>query len=71
MRYGQRSSKLVDSSFRQIQPTLRANYYPMRNSEIELEAGANFSRQRDTTVAGTTRTTENGFLVSAGYRIDF
>ena len=71
VRWGLRTDKFIDSKFKQIQPTLRLNYYPMRNSEIEVEAGGNFSRQR-TMVAGALNTTrETGFVLSAGYRIDF
>ncbi len=71
VRWGLRTDKFIDSKFKQIQPTLRMNYYPMRNSEIEVEVGGNFSRQR-TMVAGALNTTrETGFVLSAGYRIDF
>lgn len=69
--YGLRSSKLVDSNFSQFQPTMRLNYYPMRDMELELELGANFSSQRDTMAGLITTTSESGILVSAGYRLDF
>lgn len=70
-RYGYRSDKFIDSSFRQIQPTMRFNYYPMRHSEIELELGGNFTRQRSVIGAVTNRTNETGWVINAGYRIDF
>ena len=70
-RYGVRNDKLIDSRFRQFQPTLRINYYPVRRSEIEIEVGGNFSRQ-DSVVLGTkTSMTERGVVISAGYRLDF
>ena len=71
LRYGYRTSKVIDSTYRQFQPTMRLNYYPRRNAEFELEMGGNFNRQRDNVAAVITRTNESGFLVSAGYRIDF
>jgi len=71
VRYGLRRDKLIDSTFRQLQPTLRMNFYPMRHAEIEIEAGGNFSRQRDRIGGVQTKTTENGFVISAGYRVDF
>jgi len=70
-RYGSRSDKIANSHFRQIQPTLRINYYPIRHSELELEVGGNFSRQRTVDIRGTTTTTEKGFLLNIGYRLDF
>ncbi|MEY4502434.1 MAG: hypothetical protein RIS52_2324, partial [Pseudomonadota bacterium] len=71
MRYGYRSDKVIDGTFRQFQPTLRFNYYPIRQSEIELEFGGNFSTQK-TTVGGIPSTnTERGILMSLGYRLDF
>ncbi len=71
VRYGLRKDKLIDSDFRQLQPTLRMNYYPMRHAEIEVEVGGNFSRQRTTTAGVLNTTKETGFVLSAGYRIDF
>lgn len=70
-RYGSRSDKIGNTHFRQIQPTLRINYYPIRHSELELEVGGNFSRQRTVDISGTTTTTEKGFLLNVGYRLDF
>lgn len=70
-RYGYRTDKLIDSKFQQIQPTLRINYYPIRHSELEIEFGGNFSKQRSSDISGTTTTTEKGFLLNAGYRLDF
>lgn len=71
LRYGQRSSKLVDSNFNQFQPSMRLNYYPMRDVELELELGANFSSQHDNLAGQITTTSESGILISAGYRLDF
>ena len=70
-RYGYRSDKLIAGSYRQIQPSIRFNYYPMKRSEVEIEIGANFSNQK-TSFGGTPSTnTERGILLSAGYRLDF
>jgi hypothetical protein len=71
VRYGYRTDKLIDSKFSQVQPTMRFNYYPISHSEIEIEIGANFSRQRTVVAGAAATTTENGFVVNAGYRIDF
>ncbi|MBI1403158.1 MAG: hypothetical protein GC147_08095 [Porphyrobacter sp.] len=71
LRYGQRQSKLIDSTFSQFQPTLRINYYPMRNMELEVEVGANVSHQSDTVNNLTSTFDETGLLLSLGYRIDF
>lgn len=67
-RYGIRNDKFSDSTFQQFQPTLRINYYPIRQAEIELELGGNFSRQQST-LQGTS--SETGIFISAGYRLDF
>ncbi len=71
LRYGRRDSKLIDSTFRQLQPTLRMDYYPMRNIEIEVEVGANFTHQTDTVNNLTSTFDESGLVFSLGYRIDF
>lgn len=71
LRYGQRHNKLDAGSFRQFQPTLRFNYYPMRHSEIEVEFGLNFSRDRAVSGGSFMTTRESGYVLSAGYRIDF
>ena len=70
-RYGFRSDKLTASTFRQFQPTLRMNYYPMRQSEIEIEIGANLSRQHQISPGVDAISTERGIVLSAGYRLDF
>lgn len=71
VRYGLRNSTVMDSTYSQLQPTLRLNYYPMRSLELEIEAGANFASQRDTVAGQATTTDETGFVISAGYRFDF
>lgn len=71
LRYGFRDNKLDNGTFRQFQPTMRVNYYPMRGGEIEIEGGANFSRQKSIFGGSPTTTTEQGYVLSAGYRIDF
>lgn len=71
LRYGMRKDKLTDGSFTQFQPTLRINYYPIRHSEIEIELGGNFSHQTSVLMGSTTSTTESGYVLSAGYRLDF
>lgn len=71
LRYGRRDSKLIDSTFTQFQPTLRIDYYPQRNMELEIEVGANLSHQTDTVNNLTSTFDETGLLLSLGYRIDF
>jgi hypothetical protein len=50
---------------------LRINYYPVRQSEIEIEIGGNFSRQHQISAGIDTVSTERGIVLSAGYRLDF
>jgi tetratricopeptide (TPR) repeat protein len=71
LRYGSRKDKLTDGSFSQFQPTLRINYYPVRHSEIEIELGGNFTHQNSVIMGSTTSTTETGYVLTAGYRLDF
>jgi hypothetical protein len=70
-RYGFRDDKFSQSTFRQFQPTLRLNYYPFRQSEIEIEIGGNFSTQKVVSAGVNSKNTERGIVISAGYRIDF
>jgi hypothetical protein len=70
-RYGYRDDKLTTSTFRQLQPTLRINYYPIRRSEIEIEIGGNFSKQHQVSAGIDSVSTERGIVLSAGYRLDF
>lgn len=70
-RYGLRQDKTGNSTFRQFQPMMRINYYPMRHSEIEVELGGNFARDKATIGTTTTRGSESGYVISAGYRLDF
>jgi hypothetical protein len=67
-RYGIRNDKFTDGTFQQFQPTLRVNYYPIRQAEIELELGGNFSHQQSTLQGSSS---ETGIFLSAGYRLDF
>jgi hypothetical protein len=76
VRYGMRDAKAslstpVPGTFRQLQPTLRLNYYPIKHSEIEIEFGGNFSRQRNFSNGAFSTIRESGWVLSAGYRIDF
>lgn len=71
VRYGARSDKLTTGNYRQFQPTLRMNWYPASHSEVEIEIGGNFSRQRDIIAGSAMTTRESGVVLSAGYRIDF
>lgn len=71
LRYGYRDNKLDSGNFSQFQPTMRVNYYPMRGGEIEIEGGANFSRQKSIFAGTPTTMTESGYVLSAGYRLDF
>jgi hypothetical protein len=70
-RYGYRTDKLITGSYRQIQPSVRFNYYPMKRSEVEIEVGANFSTQKTSFGGIPSTNTERGILLSAGYRLDF
>jgi hypothetical protein len=70
-RYGYRTDKLITGSYRQIQPSVRFNYYPMKRSEVEVEIGANFSTQKTSFGGIPSTNTERGILLSAGYRLDF
>lgn len=71
VRYGYRTDKFIDSTYKQLQPTLRINYFPMLHSEIELEFGGNFTKQITTIAGSPSRTNESGYVLSAGYRVDF
>jgi hypothetical protein len=76
LRYGFRDGKVtaqtpVPGTFRQFQPTLRLNYYPIRNSEIEIEFGGNFSSQKVHNGTSFDKIKESGWVLSAGYRLDF
>ena len=71
LRYGSRTDKLAASDFKQFQPTLRMNWYPVNHSEVEIELGGNFSRQRDVIAGAKMTTRESGVVLTAGYRIDF
>lgn len=76
LRYGYRDGKItaqtpVPGTFRQLQPTLRLNYYPIKHSEIEIEFGGNFSRQTIHNGTGFDTVKESGWVLSAGYRLDF
>lgn len=71
VRYGTRDDKVTTGSFSQLQPTLRLNYYPVRHSEVEIEVGGNFSRQTNVVMGAPMRTTESGYVLSVGYRLDF
>ncbi|MFM5893524.1 MAG: SPOR domain-containing protein [Novosphingobium sp.] len=75
LRYGWRDGKATTlapgGTFNQFQPTLRLNYFPVRHSEIEVEFGGNFTKQ--SIYNGTTfdHVSEAGWVLSAGYRLDF
>jgi len=76
LRYGYRDNKItaatpVPGTYRQFQPTLRMNYYPVRHSEIEIEFGGNFTSQSQYNGASWDRIREQGWVLSAGYRLDF
>jgi hypothetical protein len=71
LRYGMRDDRFTKGTYRQLQPTLRLNYYPFRQSEVELEIGGNFTRQKSFIGTTSNRTTEKGLLINLGYRLDF
>ncbi|WP_374531656.1 tol-pal system YbgF family protein, partial [Novosphingobium sp.] len=76
LRYGYRDGKVTTATanpgtFSQFQPTLRLNYYPLKHSEIEIEFGGNFSRQTVWNGTAFDKVNENGWVLSAGYRLDF
>jgi hypothetical protein len=70
-RYGYRMEKLNAGTFRQFQPTFRLNYYPFKQSEIEVEVGGNFTQQRQMQGTSVTNSSERGLFLSLGYRLDF
>ena len=76
LRYGYRDGKVTTATanpgtYSQFQPTLRLNYYPMKHSEIEIEFGGNFSKQTVWNGTSFDRINETGWVLSAGYRLDF
>ena len=71
LRYGKRTDKLTVGDYRQFQPTLRLNWYPLRHGEIEVEFGGNFTKQNQTFAGALNTIRESGYVLSAGYRIDF
>ena len=76
LRYGFRDNKITPSTpvpgtFRQFQPTLRMNYYPLKHSEVEVELGGNFASQSVYNGTSWDRVKEQGWVLSAGYRLDF
>jgi len=71
VRYGYRKEKLIDSTYKQFQPTMRFNWFPVQHSEIEVEIGGNFNHQRTVTAGTPLSTREKGYVLSAGYRLDF
>jgi len=78
VRYGYRDNKpagavLDPGTFKQFQPTMRLNYYPIKNSEIEVEFGGNFTRQTiwNSGTSAYDRVNEKGWVLTAGYRLDF
>ena len=71
LRYGYRKDKLDVGSLTQFQPTMQLNYYPRRHAEVELEFGGDFSTQKQIVSNALTTTKNKGFLLTAGYRLDF
>ncbi len=70
-RYGFRQNKTDAGSFHQFQPSMRLNFYPFKQSEVEIEVGGNFTKTRTVLGGAPSTSTEKGILLSAGYRIDF
>jgi len=76
LRYGYRDGKITPSTpvpgtFKQFQPTVRFNYYPFKHSEIEVEFGGNFTRQSVYNGTSWDKVSEKGWVLTAGYRLDF
>lgn len=71
VRYGTRSEKFIDSQYHQFQPTMRMNWYPFGHGEVEVEFGGNFTKQTTVTAGTPLSTREKGWVLSAGYRLDF
>lgn len=76
LRYGYRDGKITSSApvpgtFKQFQPTLRLNYFPFKRSEIEIEMGGNFTQQSVYSGTAWDRVSEKGWVLTAGYRLDF
>jgi hypothetical protein len=65
------SNVLVPGTYSQLQPTIRLNYYPIKHSEVEIEFGGNFSKQTVWNGSAFDRISETGWVLSAGYRLDF
>lgn len=75
-RYGHRNDKItaavpVPGTFTQLQPTMRLNYYPVKHTEVEVEFGGNFSTKKDYSMGSLATTKESGWVLSAGFRVDF
>ena len=75
VRYGWRDGKATSlapgGTFTQFQPTMRLNYFPVRHSEIEVEFGGNFTKQSVYNGMTFDHVSEAGWVLSAGYRLDF
>ncbi len=76
LRYGLRDSKVTSNvtnpgTYSQLQPTIRFNYYPLKHSEVEVEFGGNFSRQTVWNGTAFDKISETGWVLTAGYRLDF
>jgi len=50
---------------------LRLNWFPFRHGETEVEFGGNFTKQTTMTAGTPLSTRESGWVLSAGYRLDF
>lgn len=76
LRYGYRDNKLTTAvlnpgAYNQFQPTVRLNYYPFKHSEVEVEFGGNFTKQTVWNGTSFDRISETGWVLNAGYRLDF
>ena len=71
LRYGYRTNKFDAGTFHQFQPTLQTNWYPFKHGEVEVEMGGNFSSENAFSAGNLTHTTESGYVLTAGYRLDF
>ena len=71
LRYGIRTNKFDAGNYRQFQPTMQMNWYPFRHGEVEVEFGGDFSHEKSFMGGTQTTTSQSGYVMTAGYRIDF
>lgn len=71
LRFALRDQRLGTGDQRVVAPSLRIVWRPIRNTELEAEAGGNFIWQRYTTERLTGTRFERAFIGHVGYRVRF